>query len=110
MQITIFVDVNQNNATRQYHFNNILYKDLFVRPDNYNPLLDVTFDGVHILNKDIVSSKPHILVNLKDESRFMALADTALIKVQVRFPDGSLHNYNFWRLNEVYTRKSCQWQ
>jgi hypothetical protein len=93
---TIFVDVNPGNAQpEQYHFNNILYKDLFVRPDNYNPLLDVTFDGVHILNKDIVSSKPHILVNLKDESRFMALADTALIKVQVRFPDGSLHNYNF---------------
>lgn len=93
---TIFVDVNPSNAQpEQYHFNNILYKDLFVRADNYNPLLDVTFDGVHILNKDIVSSKPHILVNLKDESRFMALADTSLIKVQVRFPDGSLHNYNF---------------
>jgi hypothetical protein len=58
-------------------------------------LLDVTFDGVHILNKDIVSAKPHILVNLKDESRFLALADTALLKVQVQFPNGSLHNYNF---------------
>jgi hypothetical protein len=93
---TIFVEVNPNNAQpEQYHFNNILYKDLYVRADNYNPLLDVTFDGVHILNQDIVSSKPHILINLKDESRFMALSDTALIKVQVRFPDGSLHNYNF---------------
>ncbi len=93
---TIFVDVNPNNdQPEQYHFNNILYKDLFVKADNYNPLLDVTFDGVHILNKDIVSAKPHILVNLKDESRFLALSDTAYIKVQVRFPDGSLHNYNF---------------
>lgn len=93
---TIFVEVNPNNdQPEQYHFNNILFKDLFVRADNYNPLLDVTFDGVHILNKDIVSAKPHILVNLKDESRFLALSDTALIKVQVRFPDGSLHNYNF---------------
>ena len=93
---TIFVDVNPNNAQpEQYHFNNILYKDLFVKADNYNPLLDITFDGVHILNKDIVSAKPHILVNLKDESRFLALSDTALIKVQVRFPDLSLHNYNF---------------
>jgi len=58
-------------------------------------LLDITFDGVHILNKDIVSAKPHILVNLKDESRFMALSDTAYIKVQVRFPDGSLRTYHF---------------
>lgn len=93
---TIFVDVNPNNAQlEQYHFNNILYKTLFVKADNFNPLLDVTFDGVHILNKDIVSAKPHILVNLKDESRFLALSDTAYIKVQVRFPDGSLRNYNF---------------
>ncbi len=93
---TIFVDVNPNNAQpEQYHFNNILFKNLFVKGDKFNPLLDVTFDGVHILNKDIVSAKPHILVNLKDESRFLALSDTAYIKVQVRFPDGSLHNYNF---------------
>jgi hypothetical protein len=93
---TVFVDVNPNNAQlEQYHFNNVLFKSLFVKADNFNPLLDVTFDGVHILNKDIVSAKPHILVNLKDESRFLALSDTAYIKVQVRFPDQSLHNYYF---------------
>jgi hypothetical protein len=93
---TIFVDVNPANAQlEQYHFNNVLFKSLFVKADNFNPLLDVTFDGVHILNKDIVSAKPHILVNLKDESRFLALSDTAYIKVQVRFPDQSLHSYYF---------------
>jgi hypothetical protein len=93
---TVFVEVNPANAQpEQYHFNNILFKNLFVKADNFNPLLDVTFDGVHILNKDIVSAKPHILVNLKDESRFLALSDTAYIKVQVRFPDGSLRNYSF---------------
>ena len=93
---TLFVDVNpDNDQLEEFHFNNVLYKDFFVRPDGYNPLLDVTFDGVHILNKDIVSAKPHILVNLKDESRFLALNDTALLNVQVRFPDGSLHAYHF---------------
>jgi hypothetical protein len=93
---TIFVDVNPaNDQLEQYHFNNVLFKDLYVKADNFNPLLDVTFDGVHILNKDIVSAKPHILVNLKDESRFLALSDTAYIKVQVRFPDGSLRSYSF---------------
>jgi hypothetical protein len=93
---SIFVEVNPANAQpEQYHFNNILYKNLFVKADNFNPLLDVTFDDVHILNKDIVAAKPHILVSLKDENRFLSLSDTAYIKVQVRFPDGSLHNYNF---------------
>jgi len=93
---TLFVDVNPNNdQPEQSHFNNVLFKDFYVRPDNYNPLLDVTFDGVHILNKDIVASKPHILVKLKDESHFLALSDTSLLKVQVRYPDNTVHNYNF---------------
>ncbi|HEX2683875.1 MAG TPA: hypothetical protein VHL77_08075, partial [Ferruginibacter sp.] len=93
---TVFVEVNPNNdQPEQYHFNNILFKELYVKADLFNPLLDVTFDGVHILNKDIVSAKPHILVNLKDENRFMALSDTQYIKVQVRYPDLSLHTYYF---------------
>ena len=93
---TLFVDVNPgNDQPEQYHFNNILFKDFYVKPDTYNPLLDVTFDGVHILNKDIVAAKPHILVHLKDESRYLLLSDTSLLKVQVRYPDGALHNYNF---------------
>ncbi len=93
---TLFVDVNPNNdQPEQSHFNNVLFKDFYVKPDNYNPLLDVTFDGVHILNKDIVAAKPHIYIKLKDESRFLALSDTSLLKVQVRYPDNSLHNYNF---------------
>jgi hypothetical protein len=100
-QNTLFVDVNPNNhQPEQAHFNNVLYKDFYVKADTYNPLLDVTFDGVHILNKDIVAAKPHIVVNLKDESKFLALADTALLKVQVRYPDGSLHQYYF---NNVMT-------
>jgi hypothetical protein len=93
---TLYVMVNpDNDQPEQYLYNNFIYKDFKVNEDKYNPLLDVTFDGVHILNRDIVSSKPGILVKLKDESRFMALADTALLKVQVRFPDGNLRNYFF---------------
>ena len=93
---TLFVDVNPNNdQPEQLHFNNVLFKDFYVRPDNFNPLLDVTFDGVHILNKDIVAAKPHIYIKLKDESKTLALTDTASIKVQVRYPDNTLHSYNF---------------
>jgi hypothetical protein len=93
---TLFVDVNPNNdQPEQAHFNNILFKDFYARPDNYNPLLDVTFDGVHILNRDIVAARPHIFIKLKDESRFLALSDTALFKVQVLYPDNTLRNYNF---------------
>ncbi len=93
---TLFVEFNpDNDQPEQYHFNNILYKTFYVRADKYHPLLDVTFDGVHILNKDIVSSKPQVMIKLKDESRFLALNDTSLISLQVRYPDQSLHTYHF---------------
>jgi hypothetical protein len=84
-----------NHQPEQYQYNNVLLKNFVVREDLYNPLLDVTFDGVHILNRDIVSSKPNILIKLKDESRFLALADTSLLRVQVRFPDNTLRTYRF---------------
>ncbi len=86
----LYVEVNpDNDQPEQYHFNNFIYKNFYVRPDKVNPLLDVTFDGVHILNRDIVSAKPHIVIKLKDESRFLALNDTSLLKVQIRYPDPS---------------------
>ncbi len=93
---TLFIDVNPaNDQPEQYHYNNVLYKNFYVKEDRYNPLLDVTFDGVHILNRDIVSSKPGVVIKLKDESRWLRLADTALLKVQVRFPDQSVRTYRF---------------
>jgi hypothetical protein len=72
-----------------------MFKNFFVRGDNQNPLLDVTFDGVHILNRDIVSSKPHILVKLKDESKWLILNDTSATKIKVRYPDGSIRSSFF---------------
>ena len=93
---TLFIDFNpDNDQIEQYHYNNILYKDFYVKEDKFNPLLDVTFDGVHILNNDIVAARPGILIKLKDENVYMELKDTALLKVQVRFPDQSLHDYHF---------------
>lgn len=93
---TLFVDFNpDNDQPEQYLFNNFLYKNFYVIPDKFNPLLDVTFDGVHILNRDIVSAKPHITVKLTDESKYLTLSDTSLMKVQVQFPDGSMRTYNF---------------
>ncbi|HVZ98278.1 MAG TPA: C25 family cysteine peptidase [Chitinophagaceae bacterium] len=93
---TLYVDFNpDNDQPEQYLFNNFLYTSFYVVPDKFNPLLDVTFDGVHILNRDIVSAKPHITVKLTDENKYLSLSDTSLMKVQVQFPDGSLKTYSF---------------
>ena len=89
----VYINFNPNNAQpEQYLFNNYLNKNIYVRPDTYAPNLDVTFDGIHILNKDIVSPKPNILIKLKDDSRYLALNDTALFKVQLGYPDGQRRN------------------
>ncbi len=92
----VLVDVNPDNTQLEYyHFNNVLYHNLYVIPDNTRPLLDVTFDGVHILNNDIVSAKPQIQIKIKDESTNMLLSDTSISSVQVRYPDGTLRSYHF---------------
>ncbi len=93
---TMYVEVNPDeDQPEQYHYNNFAFRNFFVKVDSISPLLDVTFDGVHILNRDIVSSKPAIIVKLKDEAKWLALDDTSLVNVQVRFPDGSLRKYSF---------------
>ena len=68
-----------------------------MKPDKVNPLLDVTFDGMHILNRDIVSAKPRIQIKLNDEAKYLLLNDSSLLTVQVRFPDqaNTLRTYKF---------------
>ncbi len=95
---TLYIDFNPDNAQpEQYHFNNFMFRNFYVKPDNTNPLLDVTFDNVHILNRDIVSAKPHIQIKLKDDAKYMLLTDTAGMTVQVRFPDNNntIKTYQF---------------
>lgn len=93
---TLYVDFNpESDQPEQYHFNNFLFRNFYVRPDKTNPLLDVTFDNVHILNRDIVSAKPHIQIKLKDDAKFLLLTDTSNLIVQVKFPDNTYRTYQF---------------
>ena len=93
---TVYVEANpDNDQWEQHHFNNFAFRNLYVKPDSLNPLLDVTFDGMHILNRDIVSSKPDIIIKLKDEAKWMSLDDTTLLTLQVRYPNGSLRRFYF---------------
>ncbi len=92
----ISLSVNPQNAQpEQYMFNNYLQTRLKVNADKIPPSLDVTFDGVHILNRDIVSSRPVILIELKDNNNFLPLNDTSLFKIRLRYPDGSIKSIKF---------------
>ncbi|RXK62455.1 hypothetical protein ESA94_05485 [Lacibacter luteus] len=84
---TLYLMVNPDGLQpEQFLFNNFLYKNFYVKPDNYKPWLDVTFDGAHILNRDVVSSRPHIHVKLKDDNRFVALKDTSNMTIKIQYP------------------------
>jgi len=93
---TLIIEVNPAlDQPEQFHFNNLGYLRFDNNADIMDPLLDVTFDGVHILDGDIVSAKPSILVSLKDENTYLALADTALLNISIKYPDESMHNFYY---------------
>ncbi|HTN45053.1 MAG TPA: C25 family cysteine peptidase [Flavipsychrobacter sp.] len=84
-----FVEANPNNdQPEQYHPNNLGYLPFNVFVDNKNPLIDVTFDGVHILDRDIVSAKPFIKIALRDENKYLKLDDTSLLTLKIKSPSG----------------------
>jgi flagellar hook assembly protein FlgD len=92
---TIYVDFNPNVQPEQYLFNNFVYKTVYVKGDGRGPTMDVTFDNVHILNDDIVSSKPNIEIKLQSQAQYLLLKDTSLVTVQVTYPNGQVHPYYF---------------
>ena len=60
-------DQDQNE---QYYFNNVAFIDFHTETDKINPILDVTFDGLHIMDREIVSAKPFVTITLDDENPF----------------------------------------
>ncbi len=83
----LIIEANpDNDQIEQYHFNNIAELDFSSIGDKINPLLDVTFDNQHILNGDIVSAKPNIMIMLKDENKYLALDTSSLIDVYIKYP------------------------
>lgn len=87
----------------QYHFNNIAVLRFLTQQDLENPVLDVTFDGLHILDGDIVSARPEIQVTLDDENQTLLLnepGDTAFFKVFLTDPSGTMKRIYFREGNE----------
>jgi hypothetical protein len=87
----------------KFNINNFGRTKFFVKSDIENPLLDVTFDGQHIINNELVSSQPKIKIVLKDENKFLLLNDTSLIKLYLKYPDGNIQPFYFNQSNVTYT-------
>ena len=89
----------EQDQMEQFYFNNFAQKAFNVSSDITNPILDVTFDGVHILNEDLVSPEPNIVISLDDENEFLLLdedIDTANFQISLLRPNSNTYeNINF---------------
>ncbi|TZF83635.1 hypothetical protein FW774_09160 [Pedobacter sp. BS3] len=89
-----FEFVPKNNQD-SYVFNNILTQTFTVETDKKTPLVDVLFDGKHIINGEIISPRPSININLTDENQYILLNDTSVINVYLKRQD----DVSFKRIN-----------
>ncbi len=81
------MEVNPADQPRELNrFNNFLALPFYVRGDHLNPIVDVTFDGKHIFNGEVVSPTPEVRITGRDDHPFFYLDDTTYLTVAVRFP------------------------
>ncbi len=82
------VFVNKRVIPEPYYDNNFigLSDYLFVQADKTPPVLDVTFDGSTLRNKDFVSSAPFIKISMRDENRFRLKSDTVGVTLLLSYP------------------------
>jgi len=86
----LVVELNPNNAqAEKFSFNNVLIIPFMVLADERNPILDVTFDGRHILDGDLVSASPEILIRAKDDNPFLELNNPEDFSLELEHPDGT---------------------
>lgn len=88
------VNFDNNNRSAQPEMsliNNSALRYFYVIEDKINPLLDVTFDGRHIGNGEIVSGSPVISISSKDENKLNWQTDTNGIRIWLKRPN----NVNF---------------
>lgn len=86
----IVVSVNHNmEQMEQTLANNIHSYRFHVISDDRNPLLDVVFDGQHIMDYDIVPHNTVITMSVLDENQFIFIDDPNSFEALLDQPDGT---------------------
>ena len=95
------VFVNPNLIPERSYSNNIndFQQYIEVDTDDTHPILDVTFDGIHILDGDIVSPSPIIAVLLKDDNEFNLKQDTVGMELFLKQSGAACVNCEFQRIS-----------
>ncbi|MEP2026979.1 MAG: C25 family cysteine peptidase [Reichenbachiella sp.] len=84
----LLLTANLNYPNEVYFFNNSARfpQYLMVNPDETNPLVDVSFDGIQIMDGDIISPTPSIEVHVNDDNSYLLLEDTVGINIYIKKP------------------------
>ena len=83
---TLEAYVNPKLQPEQDYDNNIANITFFVVADKTAPVLDVVFDGVHIMDGDIVSPSPLIAISLTDNNPYLIKNDTTGMTLFLQSP------------------------
>ncbi|WP_181163750.1 putative type IX secretion system sortase PorU2 [Pontibacter mangrovi] len=83
---TLSLYVNPELLPEQVFTNNI-YEVSFNVKSKLHPIMDVAFDGIHILDGDIVSPSPLISVTVKDENSHVFLQDPSKMSLVLLTPE-----------------------
>tara|TARA_B110000238_G_scaffold116474_1_gene126425 strand:- start:4002 stop:8951 length:4950 start_codon:yes stop_codon:yes gene_type:complete len=103
----LLLSVNSNKQVNEHNYeNNYFSKNFIITKDNKNPLLDVVFDGKHILNNDIVSPNTSILMTANDDNPHLALSDPSTIWATLVKPNGQTDTINTSLTNVLFTPAS----
>jgi flagellar hook assembly protein FlgD len=86
---------NDRKINELTYINNYIANNFLVKNDKSNPYIDVTFDGVKIMNGDIVSATPIINITSADNNKYILQKDTVLFNVMIRKPN----NFDYERVN-----------
>jgi hypothetical protein len=84
------VFVNEQVQPEASYTNNNFSKPFYIISDKTPPILDVTFDGIHIRNNEIVAPSPVILITVKDENKTLLMNDTSNLVILLTRPNASV--------------------
>jgi len=109
MQVDVNLDKSANRLPELYYFNNTLTLPAFhVDNNNLPPVLDVAFDGQHILNGEIVSPVPIITVLMSDDNRLRPITKATAFDVVLIRPDGTQTRVDMNGDNITFTADSAK--
>ncbi|MCP1383835.1 putative type IX secretion system sortase PorU2 [Runella salmonicolor] len=85
----LLVNFNPRRQPEQSYANNVVNLPYTVIADRLAPVLDVAFDDQRIKDGEVISANPLIVVQLKDENKFLFKRDTVGIDLSLQRPGQS---------------------